>query len=96
VKDGWFSVVTQVSSTNKTDRHYITEILLGVALNTINRKPPFILILCKTDDINKGKFILRGLTPLSTIFKLYRGSVSFIGEETGELGENHFPVASQI
>jgi hypothetical protein len=37
-----------------------------------------------------------GATPLSTIFKLYRGSVSFIGEETGELGENHFPAASQI
>jgi hypothetical protein len=28
----WFSSVT---STNKTDRHYITEILLKVALNTI-------------------------------------------------------------
>jgi hypothetical protein len=28
----WFS---PVSSTNKTDRHYITEILLKVALNTI-------------------------------------------------------------
>jgi hypothetical protein len=26
----------QVSSTNKTDRHVITEILLKVALNTIN------------------------------------------------------------
>jgi hypothetical protein len=40
--------------------------------------------------------VYRPLTPLSTIFKLYRGSVSFIGEETGELGENHFPAASQI
>jgi hypothetical protein len=29
----WFS---PVSSTNKTDRHDITEILLKVALNTIN------------------------------------------------------------
>jgi hypothetical protein len=27
------------SSTNKTDRHDITEILLKVALNTINHKP---------------------------------------------------------
>jgi hypothetical protein len=33
----WFS---PVSSTNKTDRHDITEILLKVALNTINQ-PPF-------------------------------------------------------
>ena len=32
----WFSQGTPVSSTNKTDRHDITEILLKVALNTIN------------------------------------------------------------
>jgi hypothetical protein len=31
----WFSPGTPVSSTNKTDRHYITEILLKVTLNTI-------------------------------------------------------------
>jgi hypothetical protein len=33
----WFSPVTLVSSTNKTDRHDIGEILLKVALNTINQ-----------------------------------------------------------
>jgi hypothetical protein len=33
----WFSPGTPVSSTNKTDHHYITEILLKVALNTINQ-----------------------------------------------------------
>jgi hypothetical protein len=32
----WFSPGIPVSSTNKTDRHDITEILLKVALNTIN------------------------------------------------------------
>jgi hypothetical protein len=31
----WFSVGTPVSSTNKTDRHDIAEILWKVALNTI-------------------------------------------------------------
>jgi hypothetical protein len=31
----WFSPGTQVSSTNKTYSHHITEILLKVALNTI-------------------------------------------------------------
>ena len=31
----WFSLCTLVSSTNKTDRHDITEILLKVALNTL-------------------------------------------------------------
>jgi hypothetical protein len=34
----WFSPGTPVSSTNKNDRHDITEILLEVALNTIS--PP--------------------------------------------------------
>jgi hypothetical protein len=34
----WFSPGTPVSSTNKTDRHDITEILLKVALNTIKTK----------------------------------------------------------
>jgi hypothetical protein len=32
----WFSPGTSVSSTNKTDHHEINEILLKVALNTIN------------------------------------------------------------
>ena len=32
----WFSLGTLVSSTNKTDHHDITEILLKVALNSIN------------------------------------------------------------
>ena len=34
----WFSSGTPVSSTNKTDCHDITEILLKVALNTIKTK----------------------------------------------------------
>jgi len=33
----WFSLGTLVSSTNKSDRHIIAEILLKVALNTINQ-----------------------------------------------------------
>ena len=33
--DRWFSPGIPVSSTNKTDRHDITEMLLKVALNTI-------------------------------------------------------------
>ena len=35
----WFSPGTPVSSTNKTDRHNITEILLKVAFNTIILTP---------------------------------------------------------
>jgi hypothetical protein len=33
----WFSPGTPVSSTNKTDHHYITDILLKVALDTITQ-----------------------------------------------------------
>jgi hypothetical protein len=39
VTDRWFSPGTPVPSTNKNDHHYITEILLKVALNTINPNP---------------------------------------------------------
>ena len=38
----WFSPGTPVSSTNKIDRHDITEILLKVALDTI--KPSFVMV----------------------------------------------------
>ena len=41
----WFSPGTLVSSTNKTDSHHVTEILLKVTLNTISHKP--IKIHCK-------------------------------------------------
>jgi hypothetical protein len=44
----WFSLCTPLSSTNKTDRHDITEILLKVALNTITHPPPPSLsVLCQ-------------------------------------------------
>ena len=36
----WFSVSIPVSSTNNTDCHYVTTILLKVALNTIILTPP--------------------------------------------------------
>jgi hypothetical protein len=40
---GGFSLDTPVSSTNKTDRHHITEILLKMALNTITLTPLWVL-----------------------------------------------------
>jgi len=40
----WFTPGTLISSTNKTDRHDITEILLKEALNTINETNQTILI----------------------------------------------------
>jgi hypothetical protein len=49
--DRWFSLGTLVSSINKIDHHDITEILLKVALNTINQ-PIYV----------KGKYTILGIT----------------------------------
>jgi len=38
----WYSPGTPVSSTNKTDRHDITQLLLKVALNTLNHICDFV------------------------------------------------------
>jgi len=53
----WFPPRPAVSSTNKTDRHDITEILLKVALNTNNLIP---------------KDVLMGLVLVLRIYKLIR------------------------
>ena len=42
----WFSPGTPMSSTNKTDRHDITEILLKVALNTIKPTQNQAILCC--------------------------------------------------
>ena len=39
----WFSLGTPISSTNKTDRHDITEILLQVALNITNQQTKILI-----------------------------------------------------
>jgi hypothetical protein len=77
----WFSPGTPVSSINKTDYHNIAEILLKVALNTINL---FILYSLAIFDYLTFLYLkemstelrlgLWCLTPLSAIFQLYCGS----------------------
>jgi hypothetical protein len=49
----WISPGTPVSSTNNTDSHDITEILLKVAINTINQQnqPQWVILSVSTDWI---------------------------------------------
>jgi hypothetical protein len=62
----WFSPGTSVSSINKIDRHDITEILLKVALNTINQP----INLYNPQSIMQGQnlaYLLQLLTGLPKI-----------------------------
>jgi hypothetical protein len=48
----WFSPGTLAFSTNKTDSHDITEILLKVALNTINQTYVIFFFFITDVDVN--------------------------------------------
>ena len=61
----WFSPGPLVSSTNKTDRHDINEILLKVALNTINQSiHTCVLIFCSNQISDMATII----SPMKTTF----------------------------
>jgi hypothetical protein len=69
----WFSLGTPASSTTKTGRHDITEILLKVALNTknqskSNRKTAIYMIFIR-DPLNQ-KWMIIVLTSAIQIFKM--------------------------
>ena len=59
----WFSPGTPVSSTNKTDFHDITEILLKVALITITLTPTVLRIMCTNinETIQIGTYYENGI-----------------------------------
>jgi len=57
-----FSPGTPVSSTNKTDRYDITEILLKVVLNTINHTKPCtkeLLLIIQFEEMHKTIFVVK-------------------------------------
>jgi len=57
----WFSPGTPVSSTNKTDRHDITDILLKVPLNTINRTRASIFNIPEREEsVNSAVLLYHG------------------------------------
>ena len=71
----WFSPGTPASSTTKTGRHDIAEILLKVALNTINQIKPF----CMKPPQAITIMIMNKSTPLSILFQLLLSWSVFIG-----------------
>jgi hypothetical protein len=66
----WFSPGTLASSTTKTGRHDIAEILLKVALNTINLLKDIYLYISSTCFNEKGK--LRFFSNVYTTFELQK------------------------
>jgi hypothetical protein len=67
----WFTPGTPLSSTNKTDRHDITEILLKVTLNTITLTLYFTL-LSATYETKSIVFAIIYLFTCLLIILLYR------------------------
>ena len=74
-KGQWFSPGTSVSSTNKTDRHDITEILLKVALNTINHKT-----INSLQDV--GVWCYAKFDADATVFTIMLKDISFVWSMT--------------
>ena len=76
-----FSLSTPVSFTKKTDRHDITEILLKVALNTINQARSYFVRVIKSPKQSLGDllFLLRFL--LLFLFLLLLFFFSFLSAD---------------
>ena len=66
--------VSPVSSTNETDRHNTTEILLKVALNFINLATPFFL-LRQMDGIHARRTFLNCVVYIAPTYLQNRGNI---------------------
>ena len=76
----WFSPGPPVSSTNKTDRHHITEILLKVALNTIKQYlTSFFSVLSKLSRIVSNHIWDLKVCNMSSLHLFYSHLRSIIG-----------------
>jgi hypothetical protein len=74
----WFSLGTPVSSTNKTDIHDITELLLKVTLNTIMISLTLIVLQtlpCPFLNIPSALRIIKVITKLPNSEQSYKGKV---------------------
>jgi hypothetical protein len=87
----WFSPGTPASSTTKTGRHDIAEILLKVTLNTINQSLNQSNPKLKKLLVIKQRYIV--LVTFSNISAISWRPVLVV-EEAGVPGENHRPWAN--
>jgi hypothetical protein len=72
-----FSPGALVSSTNKTDRHDITEILLKVVLSTLNLYIKLILIIYYCPSIRTpSSLVLRSITVIPKVPWTYRKAIA--------------------
>ena len=70
----WFSPSTPVSSTNNTDRHNITEILLKVVFNIVNKtKRKVIFLVIQKTHINAILFVYISIIQILTWLWLFLG-----------------------
>jgi hypothetical protein len=69
----WFSPVTTVSSTNKTYLHDITEILLKVALSTINQPTATTSPLAQVPDLVEHMHVLYIWSWIKTLILTFKG-----------------------
>jgi hypothetical protein len=93
----WFSPGTPVSSTTKTGRHDIAEILLKVALSTTKAKSKFLDVI-NLSNILHHKSVKSKIPPyvkdqsvLITYSRSIAAKIVNYVEETGVPGENHRP-----
>jgi len=69
----WFSPGTPVSSTNKTDRNNITEIMMKVALNTVIH-PSLLNFFCHCDCLVWTYICILSLLSTAHIFSIHTGN----------------------
>ena len=97
---GSFSPGTRISSTNKTDRHGITEILLKVALNTIALTPRFLLAIYITYIYDNFVFVCYVksrkiiLFYYVIFFQAPNNVIEFVDTGTGNAQEYFFVIPS--
>jgi hypothetical protein len=93
----WFSPDTSVSSTNKTDRHNITEILLKVASNTKNQTKPIKVMYSRWSNILDTRMLTKKIQSIWKFLHLVTKCNTYTGCDWGGIfGLDLDPLSSGI